>query len=138
MIAYKGRKIDRTIQVEVYRNLNARTPGERWSVKQSGLVVAHTDRITLCRPEFVVSASGATRVRAEGRKNVHARVKGVIAREATPSSGTWRVTYDPFADEAFLCRGRPIESADLAILDAHGCWARGPVFRGEALKKATK
>lgn len=60
--------------VEVYRNLHK----DCWSVRQNGLVKAHTDKITILFPEFVVQPSGRQHVPASGRKGVHAWIKGMI------------------------------------------------------------
>jgi hypothetical protein len=63
--------------VEVYRNLHQ----DCWSVRQNGLVKAHTDKITILLPEFVVQPSGRQHVLASGRKGVHAWIKGMIYKD---------------------------------------------------------
>jgi hypothetical protein len=73
--SYKGRALPKQGQwVEVYYNLH----NGLFSVKDyhTGLVLAHGEHIHIYNPEFKVSESGRQRVLREGKKNVHAYVKG--------------------------------------------------------------
>ena len=62
------------MRVEVYFNLHKYT----WSVRsaRTGRVILHTDNVHIRNPEFVVRQAGRNRVLREGKKNVHAFVRG--------------------------------------------------------------
>ena len=62
------------MRVEVYFNLHKHT----FSVRscKTGRVLIHTDRVHIANPKFVVRQSGRNRVLREGKKNVHAFVRG--------------------------------------------------------------
>jgi hypothetical protein len=64
--------IDHNKPVKVYRNLHKRC----WSIKQNGLVKAHSNEINLFKCEFIVNEKNRQKVIKEKRKNVHAFVKG--------------------------------------------------------------
>jgi len=68
---YKRRK---TMRVEVYFNLHKHLFSVR--LVRSGRVILHTDKIHIQNPEFVVRQGGRQRVLREGKKNVHAFVRG--------------------------------------------------------------
>src|SRR5690606_3428869 len=72
--SFKGRKIDTSKQVLIYKNLH----NGLFSVKQNGLVVAHVESIVLKNGFFDVNQAGRNRVIREKKKNVHAYVKGFI------------------------------------------------------------
>lgn len=79
MTPYKGRSLDPTRPVRVYRNLHSRPgDGRRWSIRQGPHVIAHADNLHLVDVRFVVSEKGRQRVLAERRKNVHAFAEGKI------------------------------------------------------------
>ncbi len=90
MEMFKGRTLDTEKPVQVYRNLNDRTGERVWSIRQNGLVIAHTKKIYLGGVRFVVNKAGWRRMRREGRRNVHAYATGmvidsVIVRGALPN-----------------------------------------------------
>ena len=58
----------------VYFNLQRRV----WSEQQAGKVIAHPEYVVLKDARFLVGKAGQARVRAEGRKNVHAGVSGLL------------------------------------------------------------
>ena len=62
------------MKVEVYFNLHKHT----FSIRscKTGKVMCHADRVHIKDPEFVVRQSGRERVLREGKKNVHAFVRG--------------------------------------------------------------
>ena len=93
---YKGRTLDESKPVHVYRNLG-NAAKERYSIRQGGLVVGHTDEITLTDCEFKVSEAGRQRVLREGRKNVHAYIKGHMC----PSQLTLIVVDDLFTKAGY-------------------------------------
>ena len=57
----------------VYFNLHRRV----WSERQAGKVIDHPTFLILKDARFLVGKAGQARVRAEGRKNVHAGVSGI-------------------------------------------------------------
>jgi len=62
------------MRVEVYFNLHKYI----WSVRscKTGRIILHTDKVHIANPEFVVRKAGRERVLREGKKNVHAFVRG--------------------------------------------------------------
>jgi len=91
--------IDPTKKVRVYRNLHKKCV----SVKQGGIVRCHAENVVLKDCKFIVSEAGQTRVRNEGKKNVHAFVEGhvVDARESLKllDFGWETVYYDPYTTD---------------------------------------
>lgn len=92
--------IDTTRKVFVYKNLHK----DCWSVKQDGLVKAHTTDIELWDCAFQVNAKGREKVLTEKRKNVHAGVKGYIdcLGQAAYGSVGVAVTYNPYKYDSFV------------------------------------
>jgi len=89
------------MRVEVYFNLHKKTFSVRSA--KSGKVLLHTDEVHIENPEFVVRQSGRNRVLTEGRKNVHAFVRG----DATFFRYTNRpmldtLTYNPYKYVSFV------------------------------------
>lgn len=108
-VSFKGRRPDCDRPVYIYRNLNGDST-RLFSIKQDGLVVGHTNRMVLRDCTFLVSRAGQARVRATKTKNVHAYIRGTIAkRGAMGDDGTGRpwpveVEYNPYRDNHFTCR----------------------------------
>jgi hypothetical protein len=67
-------KIDKSRKVFIYKNLHK----DCWSIKQDGLVKAHTTDLCLFDCSFRVNAKGRAKVLKERRKNVHAGISGYI------------------------------------------------------------
>jgi hypothetical protein len=112
--------------VDVYWNLHKGA----WSVRdrKTRLVVARVDAITLTDVQFIVSAAGNARVRAEGRKNVHAFARGTVAGvgdDGGPSFAVVPVTYNPYKNTTFVGKhdGAPILTAGRAVLVGRAVWA---------------
>ena len=89
------------MRVEVYFNLHKKTFSVRSA--KSGKVLLHTDEVHIENPEFVVRQSGRERVLREGKKNVHAFVRG----DATFFRYTNRpmldtLTYNPYKYAYFV------------------------------------
>jgi hypothetical protein len=89
------------MRVEVYFNLHKKTFSVRSA--RSGRVMLHTDNVHIANPEFVVRQSGRNRVLSEGKKNVHAFVRG----DATYFDDTNRptldtLTYNPYKYASFV------------------------------------
>jgi hypothetical protein len=93
-------------RVEVYWNLHKDCFSVRaLSGPDKGRVVAHTRIIDLADVTFVVRPAGRARVLAEGRKNVHAFVRGTVTASldgvVTPYT---EVTYNPYVTDSFVSR----------------------------------
>ena len=90
------------MRVEVYFNLHKHI----WSVRscKTGRVMLHTDEVHIDNPTFVVRKAGRERVLREGKKNVHAFVRGdcpfylLNPRNATLNT----VTYNPYKYVSFV------------------------------------
>ena len=63
------------MRVEVYYNLHKNV----FSVRHKGKVIAWGNRVTIENPEYVVREKGRQKVLEEGRKNVHAFVRGTLS-----------------------------------------------------------
>ena len=100
-------EIDYDKKVFVYKNLQK----DCWSIKQNGLVKAHSDGqdILLYECNMVVNKKGRDRVLKEKRKNVHAGVKGYL-KPPIPEYNTWtdghvdfkKITYNPYKYRSFV------------------------------------
>ena len=100
------------LRAQVYYNLHQKT----FSIQQSGRVKAHADGVMLDYARFLVSKKGQAKVRAEGRKNVHAKVSGmnteILGAELTQHIASnpetyiacrWRLaTYNPYKHDWFI------------------------------------
>jgi len=102
------------VKVELYRNLRTGT----WSMRERGLVVGHPSLVFLSDVTFVVRPGGREKVRREGRKNVHAFVKG--NHVGTLPDLNWREAYyNPYTEETFVDRENqtPVLTARYAMLN---------------------
>lgn len=104
--------------VYVYRNLRKKC----FSVRQGGRVVAHVPSITLKDCTFIVQPAGRDRVRREGRKNVHAFVKGMVTEDREWLKDPSRAVYDPYKFDTFVngMTWKPIHSAPLVLISYVG------------------
>lgn len=89
------------MRVEVYFNLHKKT----FSVRscRTGRVIRHTDKVHIANPEFVVRKAGRERVLREGKKNVHAFVRGDVTffnLMYRPTLDT--LTYNPYKYASFV------------------------------------
>ena len=89
------------MRVEVYFNLHKKT----FSVRscRTGRVIHHTDKVDIANPEFVVRKAGRERVLREGKKNVHAFVRGDVTffnLMYRPTLDT--LTYNPYKYASFV------------------------------------
>jgi hypothetical protein len=105
------------LDVDVYFNLHRKM----WSVRdrKTRRVVAHVDSIVLSDVTFRVSAAGNARVRAEGRKNVHAFARGTVLNVGhmlLPSDNSVQVTYNPYRYTTFVeqTTETPVHAAKVA------------------------
>ena len=96
----EGKNLDFCKQVHVYRNRHRKC----YSIKQGGYVVAYADELAILSPKFKVSEAGRQRVIREGRKNVHAYIKGFIIERGPDTYHTdWRpMTYNPYRHTTFV------------------------------------
>ena len=100
-------KLNHGDRVEIYRNLHNGTH----SVRRDGKVVKHlqhSESIFLQDVKFAVQPAGREKVRREGKKNVHAFVRGtVIKADAYNFAETFKekcnyvITYNPYHMEHF-------------------------------------
>ena len=90
--------IDTSRKVFVYKNLHK----DCWSVKQDGLVKAHTKSINLWDCSFRVNAKGRAKVLEEKRKNVHAGIVGYIDENEMAMTFGTAVTYNPYKYSTFV------------------------------------
>ena len=90
------------MRVEVYFNLHKHT----FSVRscKTGRVVLHTDKVHIDNPTFVVRKAGRERVLREGKKNVHAFVRGEMV-------GTYFDDFDPEYNDYSLVMYNPYKHA---------------------------
>ena len=130
MLVYKGRSLDKTKPVEVYRNLNDSTGNKRYSVRQNGLVVGHCNRLLLNNCSFIVNQKGRKRVIEDKRKNVHAFIRGKIVDSAMGSglddNNPWpvKVTYNPYKNTSFVSGlGNCLIGALAVFIREDGVWA---------------
>lgn len=137
---YKGRIVEPGAKVGIHRNLHQRN----WSIvaeegSLKGLVVGHADTIHVWRAEFKVNEAGRQRVIRERKKNVHAKVVGILGRgfEASMWDGfnfTHKVKYNPYKDSQFQMftepdslNGEAIKSAGFALFTDTGLvWVVAP------------
>ena len=114
--SFKGRWIDPSKKIKVYRNLH----NGKMSVKQGSLVVGHCDEILINRAEFVVSEAGRQRVIKEKRKNVHAFVIGYLfgGSLGRKAEGGTSVSYNPYKQGTFYVRetGEAVTKAAMAAV----------------------
>ena len=92
--------IDTSRKVFVYKNLHK----DCWSIKQGGLVKAHTTDLEMWDCAFHVNAKGRAKVLEEKRKNVHAGIKGYLDdfHGVDPAALDKEVTYNPYKYDSFV------------------------------------
>ena len=106
--------------VFVYRNLHQKC----LSVQQDGIVRCHTDNIVLEDAEFRVGKAGQRKVREEQRKNVHAKIKGMLVpnpQDILPM-GWDTVYYNPYRTDEFTeqVTKQHVKSAKFVDVEASG------------------
>lgn len=104
---FKGRTIDISKPILVYRNLNKK--GKWYSVKQNGLVVAHTTAICVRNVKFIVNNCGKNKAIKEQQRNVHAYIKGEydtsgMGTTAKRNNLAAIIEYSPFNELKFHCK----------------------------------
>lgn len=111
--------LDYTREVEVYRNLHQ----DCWSIRQDGLVKAHTDTAYLTDPRFIVQQGGRAKTIKEDSKNVHAWVKGILHKYPNRirelGDQMWNmVKYDPKKYKSFVLT----DGSDQVVTSARSVW----------------
>lgn len=132
--------MNRASRVYVYWNLHK----DLYSVRKKGRVHRHATHVQLRNVTFAVSESGRQRVLREGRKNVHAGIRGEdCTREGGWETRGWRrITYDPYRFDSFVTANglRPVVGASQvvgAVVDGRPrVYAKGLVYRQDAAQAA--
>jgi hypothetical protein len=114
------------MRYETYFNLHRKCLSYR---AMRGGRVQHADVLEFTDPSFVVQPAGRERVLREGRKNVHAFVRGELVGmwdEESPAPegyqpigiGWRRVTYNPYKYKSFVWADteEPVRRAQRAVL----------------------
>lgn len=100
----KGRVISANTKVFVYYNLHKHL----FSVKalegeHKGKVVLHLPFLYMRDAEFVVSEVGRLRVIREGKKYIHAGVRGYLDTGLNVRDYSEAITYNPYKTKTFVC-----------------------------------
>jgi hypothetical protein len=116
---------EENMNIRCYWNLHKRCYSIQHKTPNGWRVVDHTDQVWIDAPRFDVSLAGQSRVRREGRKNVHAFIVGTSGDdidwgetyEDFATDGV-EVTYDPYVDWTFVTRRdrQPLMGAVEALL----------------------
>ena len=86
------------MRVEVYFNLHKKC----FSVRHAGKVIFHSNLVRLKNVQFVVQPAGRAKVLKEGRKNVHAFVRGTLVTEPKYRGVLNMATYNPYKYSTFV------------------------------------
>ena len=111
------------MRVEVYFNLHQKL----WSVVDlsTGLVVEHVNEIAIANPVFTVQPAGRAKVIRDGRKNVHAFIKGTasfLSEHLDKIPYSTQICYDPYKYDSFVIAEskESIFKADVVYLNNKG------------------
>jgi hypothetical protein len=108
------------MRVEVYWNLHKRLFSVRaLEGENKGRVIKHAYGVTLKDAKFVVQPAGRERVRREGKKNVHAFVRGRLADYDRAPKMSYPVTYNPYMYDTFVDADNksPVHEASIVAMD---------------------
>lgn len=112
------------MKVHVYRNLHKRC----WSIRQQGIVIGHARSVILRDVTSHVQPAGREKVLLEGRKNVHAYLKGELLFQSDHSAirhvRDRKITYNPYAMDTFRFArgGKDFVSARFVLLNDEGAF----------------
>jgi len=147
--------IVKRVRYEVYKNLH----NGMWSIRdaESKLVVGHAKALELVEAELKVSEAGRQRVIREGKKNVHAYIKGIavnvqgfvpfkdrvlhsnVCLSPAVRDREWlHITYNPYTMDSFQLSGEdigePIDHLPAVYLSkSNGAWGTfNNVYEGGA------
>ena len=115
-------------RVETYRNLHTGTFSVRaLEGARKGRVFFHPTRVVVDNATFVVQPAGNAKVRVEGKKNVHAFVRGDLndTYVEVDEAVYRKATYNPYQNDTFVDKetGQPVLRAARVILDIDtGVW----------------
>ena len=91
------------MRVEVYWNLHKKLFSVRaLEGENKGRVIEHAYKVKLEEASFVVQPAGRERVLREGKKNVHAFVRGRLAPYIEGPRRSYPVTYNPYKYDSFV------------------------------------
>lgn len=115
--SYKGRSIDPSKKVRLYRNLH----NGKISIKQGSLVVGHTDNAVVSEVRFIVSEKRRQKVLSSKQKNVHAYIEGYWQEETSSENGC-AVWYNPYKTEYFRTEttNEPCHTAEKVSVSSDG------------------
>lgn len=123
---YKDRAPVLSEIVHVYRNLNLHSTGFSVRCAKTKLVLCHCENVTLSECEFVVSEKSRQRVLKEGRRNVHAYVRGRLENftPAAPDFLNRKIYYNPYKTANFIdcTKEEAIFEAGMVHFDGSFCF----------------
>lgn len=119
--SYKGRKIDYSKPVDVYRCLPRK--GRVYSIRQNGKVVGHTEVLNLSNVNFIVNESGKRRAICTKTRNVHAFIRGYINDSISGIPMLYPLSYCPFNKEGFMLEGKEVQSSPFVVIRNFGVYA---------------
>lgn len=99
--------------VRIYWNLHRGC----FSVQRGELIAGYRDSVVLDKVEFKVNATARRSVLIHKRKNVHAKVHGIIADQLRGGDDAVEVRYDPYLCGSFYSRQHP----GMAVIAARQC-----------------
>ena len=126
MSKLRNGKLNHGDRVEVYRNLH----NDTFSIRRNGKVVKHLQNwmaLHLKDVKFAVQPAGREKVRREGKKNVHAFIRGTYLAPSTFPHTTsefkdkcteW-VTYNPYQNDHFTATVTDPETTFTSYQDVH-------------------
>jgi len=126
MSKLRNGKLNHGDRVEIYRNLH----NDTFSIRRNGKVVKHLanwQSIFLKDVKFAVQPAGREKVRREGKKNVHAFIRGTYLAPSTFPHTTsefkdkcteW-VTYNPYQNDHFTATVTDPETTFTSYQDVH-------------------
>jgi len=130
VVAFKGRVLDLSKRVRVYRNLHAKTPAMRYSILQGGHVVAHAPWLVLSDVRFVISQAAWKRSLMLGHKVVCAFAEGTLV----PTSHDIAALPIPVRFDRTLGQFRRMDTTEAQVVTAAACQLseRGMTITGAA------
>ena len=126
MSKLRNGKLNHGDRVEIYRNLH----NDTFSIRRNGKVVKHLanwQSIFLKDVKFAVQPAGREKVRREGKKNVHAFIRGTYLAPSTfphttsefKAKCTEWVTYNPYKNDHFTAIVTNPENTFTSYQDVH-------------------
>lgn len=123
--SYKGRFIDFSAPVSIYKNLH----NGLFSIKQRGLVVAHVESFIMQNVTFKVSEAGRQQVIKTKQKAIHAFIVGMLEQvnctddDIIISNPHTMIRYNPYIFDSFIIgvNNAPIKQAAIV----YGCCKNG-------------